>query len=95
MKFPSVVLTDDFPAMAAAILSMPYDVSHMLCLWHLVDENMRRNVQAAIEGGTSAWPAFRHAFMIVRDAHDEERFDALWQSLLEKWLPAEFELQRR
>jgi hypothetical protein len=87
MKFPSLVLTDDCPAMEAAILSMPYDVSHMLCLWHLVDENMRWNMQAAIEGGTSTWPAFRHGLKIVRDAQGEERFDALWQSLLEKWIP--------
>lgn len=41
----SVVFTDQDPAMAAAIRSHWRDITHLLCIWHIMGKNLVSNMK--------------------------------------------------
>ena len=86
-RIPRVILTEGDKGNFAAIASIPYScqVVHLLCTFHLFDQNVKRRVEHVIteKTGASAWGLFRKYLSICRQAPTEARLYHLWEHLIQ------------
>lgn len=89
-RLPHVVITDGDEGMYAALASVPYfeDITHLVCIFHLFDMNVKRRVQPLLtsSSGASSWASFRKSLAVCRQAGSEEELKRLWSQLLDEWL---------
>jgi hypothetical protein len=81
------VFSDNDAALSAALISLPFDVTHVLCLFHLLDQSIKTVVGGCIVGGKSNWAAFRREFIKSRSAATEADCEEFFSTLVDSWLP--------
>jgi hypothetical protein len=86
-RLPAVLFSNNDMAIASAPFSLPFPVTHILCIWHLVDQSMKAAVGGTIVGGNRKWLLFRKEFMKVRAAVVEAEMESLFTALVQAWLP--------
>lgn len=91
MRLPPVIFTDGDDAMYAAIAYLPYseDIRHLICTFHLFDQNLKRTVQHILtsSAGASSLASFRKCLSICRQAISEDDLGRLWSDTMNEWFP--------
>lgn len=94
-----VIFTDGDEAMHSALLRLPYRVTHILCIFHLFDTNVKAFIGPSLKSsnGSDACVSFREALNMCREAGSEKNFNELWEQLFVKWFPDadKFKKERR
>lgn len=90
IDLPSVIFSDPHSSIKAAVALLPERrngtaTTHLTCLWHLLDLNMKRKVGLSIPGGLSKWRHFRADFIKVRSSLSEQVLQSSFAKLLRIW----------
>lgn len=71
-------------------MRFPYDIHHILCIFHLFDTNIKRAITPVLKSkhGTDSWLSFRASLEMCREAGSISEFNDLWEQLLNNWFSA-------
>lgn len=86
-RLPAVVFTDNDTNFSAALATIQNPPDHLLCLWHLVDQGIKKHFASLLSGGAANFGAFRKDFMLVRDVAEVAVAERLWSELLQAYFP--------
>ena len=79
--------------MHPAIASVSYSeyLHQPLCLFHLFDLNVKKNMMLLLQSTSndngSQWELFRKSLSMGQQASTQEQVDDLWEKLLIEWVP--------
>lgn len=78
-------MSDDDESINAVISSLLYSssISHLLCVFHIVDLNMKKHTQSILQSkeGANEWPQFRKALEICREVGSVQNLKILWDDI--------------
>lgn len=90
MKLPKVIFSDGDEGISGSLLSLDYEVRHLLCTFHIFDLNVKSKVLPVLSAtsGASSWALFRQSLSTCQTATSEEIFQELWNYLISEWFPS-------